>query len=113
MSRDASDAVLAQITSLQQILGDWSLESTATTEKVEKLIQLYKEDGLHGFLDLPYGYAALTYNAVGNDRRARGYANLAAEAVAMKDGKGAPDFRMWNEVIANPKEHWSWRRRSH
>jgi hypothetical protein len=113
MSRDTSDAVLAQITSLQQTLGDWSPRSTATTEKAEKLIQLYKEQGLDSFLNLAYGYAALTYNAIGDARRARKYANLAAEAVALKDGPGAADFRMLNEVVDNPKEHWSWRWRRH
>jgi hypothetical protein len=112
ISGDTSDAVLAQITSLQQILGDWSPGSTATTEKAEKLIQLYKELGLDGFLDSAYGYATLTYNAIGDARGAVKYANLAAEAVALKDGLGAADFRMWNELIDNSKEHWSWKWRS-
>ena len=109
ISRDISDAALAQIISLQQTLGDWSPGSTATTRKAEKLIQLYKEQGLDSFLNLAYGYAALTYNAIGDARRAKKYANLAAEAVALKDGTEATDFKMWNGMTANPKEHWSWR----
>jgi hypothetical protein len=109
---DSSDAVLSEINSLQQILGDWNPESEATPKKAKKLIQLYEEEGLEGFLDTAYGYAALTYNAVGDARGAKKYAGLAADAIALREGPGAPDFRTWKEMIENPEGHWSWRRRN-
>jgi hypothetical protein len=103
--------VLDEITSLQQVLGDWNDGSSATSEQAEELIQLYEEHGLDAFLDSAYGYAALTYNAAGEVKGARKYAGLAAKAVAMKDGPAAPDFRMWEMMLDDPKGHWSWRYR--
>jgi hypothetical protein len=100
---------LAEITSLQQILSDWSAGSTATTKKAKKLIRLCQEEGLHGFLDSAYGHAVLAYNAIGDAKEAVKYAKLAAEAVALKDGPQAADFKMWNELMINPEGHWSWR----
>jgi hypothetical protein len=51
-------------------------------------------------LDIPYGFAAMTYNAVGDTKMAVRYARLAEEAVLMKDG----------EIVKDPKKHWSYRR---
>ena len=81
----------------------------ATPEEAEKLIRLYEQERLQGFLDTAYGYTALAYNAVGDARRATKYARLAADAAVLKGGPGAPLFRTWKEVIDNPKGHWSWR----
>jgi len=109
-SGDTSDAILDEITALQQVLGDWETSSVgiATPEKAERLVNLYKQDGLDGFLDAAYGYAALTYNAVGDAEQARQYAGLAAESVIMRYGRAAIDLGMWKEVEEWPEGHWSW-----
>ncbi|KIV86914.1 hypothetical protein PV11_02490 [Exophiala sideris] len=106
---EASDMTLEEIDALQSSLGDWSADSTATVKQTETLIQKYKEEGLEAFLDVAYGYAALTYNAVGSVRGTNKYAKLAAEAVVLKYGPSAPDLQMWNELERNPQGHSSWR----
>ena len=110
-SASASDATLSEINDLQKILGDWSAQSTATIEKAESLLALMKEQGFDGFLDTAYGYAALAYNAVGDAKEAKRYAELAIEAIVLKDGQGTKDWAMWKEMVQDPKKHWSWKYR--
>ncbi|KAJ9501435.1 hypothetical protein H2202_003229 [Exophiala xenobiotica] len=107
----ASDHALHDIDVLQSSLGNWKPESTASVKKAEELIRLYKQEGLDGFLDTAYGYAALTYNAVGSVRGAKKYAKLAAEAAAMKYGPSHSDVNVWKELERDPQGHVSWRRR--
>jgi hypothetical protein len=63
-------------------------------------------------MDIPYGFAALAYNAVGETEKAVEYAALAVEAVLMKDGEWAPNLRIWRELVQDPGKHWSYRRGS-
>lgn len=56
-----------------------------------------------------YGYAALAYNAIGDEVRAVEFANLAERAIALKDGEGSPDLGMVRELMGDPRGHWSWR----
>lgn len=74
-------------------------------------MKLHRDEGLEGFMDVAYGFAALAYNAVGDSKKAVLFAEKAREAILMKDGKWAPNLRLWNEVLADPKEHWSHKRR--
>jgi hypothetical protein len=76
------------------------------------LIRLYEQEGLEGFLDTAYGYAALACNAVGDARGARKYGRLAADAAVLKGGPEAPNLKIWEELIDNPKGHWSWKWRT-
>jgi len=106
------DNDLQKINSLQSSLGNWAEPAAATREDAQELIQLYKSHGLDSFLDLPYGFAALTYNSFGDSRRAVRYARLAGEAVNMKNGPGAADFNLWESIAKEPESHWSWRYRT-
>ncbi|KIW13681.1 hypothetical protein PV08_08872 [Exophiala spinifera] len=110
-SGEASDHALHQIDALQSSLGNWTPESTASVKKAEELIRLYKQQGLEGFLDTAYGYAALTYNAVGSVRGAKKYAKLAAQSAALKFGPSHKDVAVWKELEKNPQGHVSWMRR--
>jgi hypothetical protein len=105
------DRHLTDINNLQSALGDWGNPSAASREDAVELIRLYKSYGLDSFLDMPYGFAALTYNSFGDSRRAVRYARLAAEAVKMKDGPGAADFGLWQSIMEDPDGHWSWKYR--
>ena len=109
MAGQLSDLRLEEIDRLQQTLNDWNEDSTGSPKKAEKLIQLYRKEGLEGFLDIAYGYAALAYNAVGDAAKANKFAKLAAEALNFKEGPNGRDMEMWKELTANPKHHWSWR----
>lgn len=96
---------------LQKSLNDWSAESTGSPKVAEKLLQLYRKEGLEGFLDIPYGFAALAYNAVGDTKKAVKYAELAKELILMKDGPWTPNLQIWEEMLRGPKDHWSYKRR--
>jgi hypothetical protein len=105
------DDDLPRINNLQNSLGDWADRSSATRQDAVELIRLYKSYRLDSFLDLPYGFAALTYNSFGDARGAVRYAHMAAEAVKMKNGPFAADYNLWESIQKDPEGHWSWRYR--
>jgi hypothetical protein len=78
---------------------------------VEELLALYRQDGLEGFMDMAYGFAALAYSAVGNKEKALRYAEKAQEAIIMKDGVWTTNWRVWEEFREGVEGHWSWKRR--
>jgi hypothetical protein len=96
---------------MQNALNDWSPSSLGTPKLAEKMLQLYRDEGLEGFMDIPYGFASLAYNAVGDSKKAEKYAKRAKEAILMKDGKWSPNFRIWVELLGDSKGHWSYKRR--
>jgi hypothetical protein len=110
-SPSESDLTLSLIHSLQVNLNDWSDDSVGTPELAEQLLQLHRDEGLEGFMDLAYGFAALAYSAVGDEEGAREYAEQAKEAILMKDGKWSGNLRIWEEVLGDVRGHWSWMRR--
>ena len=70
LAGEKSDANLQEIIRIQQTLGNWDIESNAETKLVGKLLQLYEREGLQAFMDTAYGYAALTWNTVGDRKMA-------------------------------------------
>ncbi|KAJ4318803.1 hypothetical protein N0V94_004227 [Neodidymelliopsis sp. IMI 364377] len=108
---ERSDAVLARINALQAQLNDWSSTSQASPNMAEALLKLYVEEGLEGFLDVPYGFAALAYNSVGRTEEAKTWAAKAKSAVLIKDGTGAEALRTWDDLTRDAEAHWSYRRR--
>lgn len=109
---DVTDAALEEMRALQLKLSEWhDPNSNATPEVAEQLIALYEQEGLEGFMEDGFGFAALANNAVGNATKARHYAKLALQATVLKDGRRAHNLPVWSEFLADPKKHWSWRRR--
>lgn len=107
-----SDATRRLINSLQGQLNDWSPSSLGSTKLAEQLLQLYRNEGLEGFMDVPYGFAALAHSAAGDEVGAIRYAEKAKEATLMKDGFWSENLRIWEEMLADVKKHWSWRGRA-
>jgi hypothetical protein len=107
----SSDTTLSHIRTLQAHLNDWSSNSLGSPALAEELLQAYRDQGLEGFMDVAYGFAALAYSAVGDEEGARGNAERAREAVLMKDGVWSANLRIWEEMLGNVRAHWSWRRR--
>lgn len=97
---------------VQDQLNDWSPESEGSPQVAENLLQLYRDEGLEGFMDVAYGFTALAYSAAGDAAGALEYAKKAKEAVLMKDGLWSPNLQIWEEMLADLKGHWSWRRRT-
>ena len=96
---------------MQKTLNDWSQTSKATPKLAEKLLQMYRKEGLEGFLDMPYGFASLAYNAVGDYKKAEKYAELAKDIILIKDGPWTPNMQIWEDILKDAKGHWSYRRR--
>ncbi|KIW88631.1 uncharacterized protein Z519_10677 [Cladophialophora bantiana CBS 173.52] len=104
-----ADAVLTEMAVLQRTLSAWSdPRSAASVKHAELLIRLYREEGLDGYLDPAYCYAALMYSAVGSARGARKYTELAIKAIELRLGPGAPDLPAWRDMLDDPTKHWSW-----
>ncbi|KAF1956303.1 hypothetical protein CC80DRAFT_413401, partial [Byssothecium circinans] len=97
--------------SLQASLNDWSSTTTGSPSVAEELLQMYRDEGLEGFMDIPYGFAALAYNAVGDTKKATIYAEKAQELILMKDGPWTPNLQIWRELLKDPRSHWSYKRR--
>jgi hypothetical protein len=99
------------INTLQEHLNDWSATSTGSPAMAEELLQIHRDEGLEGFMDVAFGFAALAYNGVGDTQSATKYAALAKQVVLNKDGRWAPNLRIWNEMLENIEGHWSFGRR--
>jgi hypothetical protein len=97
---------------LQRSLNDWSPSSTGSPNVAEELLKSYQNEGLEGFMDVPCGFAALAYNAVGDEETAVQYATRAKELILLKDGEWAPNLKIWEELLKEPRGHWSFGRRS-
>ncbi|KAH7096032.1 hypothetical protein FB567DRAFT_544272 [Paraphoma chrysanthemicola] len=106
-----TDPTLARIQTLQSHLNDWSATSLGSPALAEELLQLHRDEGLEGFMDVAYGFAALAYSAVGDEARAVEFAERAREALLMKDGRWSGNLRIWEEMVGDVGGHWSWRRR--
>ena len=106
-----SDLVLDTIHSLEAHLNDWTPSSPASPAMADQLIELYEQEGLQGFLDVPYGHRALAANAVGDLERARMWAERARREVVGKDGKEAVAVGVWEGVVGDAGGHWSFGQR--
>lgn len=62
-------------------------------------------------MDIPYGFAALAYNAAGRSEEAVGFAEKAREAILLKDGVWAPNLGVWEGLLGDVQGHWSFGRR--
>lgn len=107
----SSDAILGEINYIQHVLSDWSEASQASPQMAQYLIDLYEGQGMEGFLDVPFGHAALAANAVGDVQAARWWAEKARMAVLRKDGKDAGAMKVWESLLADTERHWSFGRR--
>ncbi|KAI8936175.1 hypothetical protein NX059_006608 [Plenodomus lindquistii] len=111
----STDDTLSLITTLEAQLNNWSATSVASIEMVEQLLKLHVDEGLEGFMDIAYGFAALTYSSFGNEVEAESFARKAKGAIEMKDGVWSANWKVWQEMLdqekGGVKGHWSWRRR--
>ena len=76
-----------------------------------RLIRRYEREGFETFLDIPYGYAALAYNAAGDADEARKYAELAKSVLYANGMPDGHNLTTWRQLAEDPRAHWSWRKR--
>lgn len=112
-NHERTDAVLQHIQTLQSVLNDWSTSPGTINgpELAQELLGIYLDEGLEGFMDVPYGFAALAFNAVRDDETAVEYAKRAKELILLKDGEWAPNLAMMEDILRDPRAHWSFGRR--
>ena len=104
-----ADVGLSEITRLERALSEW--QPGTGVDDAFKLVRLYQEEGLDGFLDTAYAHVALAYNSLGNAQRAKEYAKLTIDAMILADAITPSQRKMWKEFMDRPQEHWSWQRR--
>lgn len=108
---DASDHRIFEIAEIVEQLEDWSSASHATPEMGEYLVSLYKQERMWGPLAEAYTYAAIEYNAVGKEWKARELAALAVQAGLLYGGPYDEDVNHMQRLLQDPQSHWSWKLR--
>lgn len=105
----ASDARLSEIDALEKTLSDFSAK--VTLDMVDRYLGLFRTERLEAKMFGAYTTAALNCNLLGEEAMARDYALKAVEAGMLEDGPGAADVTAMRELAADPRKHFTWRRR--
>ncbi|KIW10147.1 hypothetical protein PV08_11108 [Exophiala spinifera] len=132
---DASDARMSKIHALHDAFQDWSWTEDDVPEVIgdlsfsppppskhynhpitnaaEYVIQLHNEEGLEGFLDTPFGHAALAYAGLKQEKPAMLYAKKALKALRLRFGPaGGANAEVWEGILRDGiRKHWSWGKR--
>lgn len=105
-----SDARLYEIDEIEAELGDFSSRK-ASLKMVQRLLRLYELERLDAKIHGAYVLAALNYNLFGDAKNAKKYAELAVQAGVVEFGPDAEDVKAMRALAANPRQHFTWRRR--
>ncbi|TEA14144.1 SET domain-containing protein 5 [Colletotrichum sidae] len=99
----------------------WELEHELTNfesddfdeNSIEVLINLYEQENLdQSYGSEPYRIAAVNYNSLQKEEQAVEHARIALEQLMMEKGPGHIKTKDMKALLQNPKEHWSWAKRS-
>lgn len=105
---EASDARLADISSLTEQLEEEQEEPGASTQIAQALISLHLQERLHGPLTNAYRFAALAFCAKGQRWTAIRYARLATEIGMLSDGFQDDNVQLMMRVADNPEAEACW-----
>lgn len=108
---ETSDAQISQIRALWADLDDYSPSagSAATPDKAERLIDLYRAEGLVTRMVEAYYRAAVEWNGVGDSARARQFAERSIREGEVMESGIRPFMNNMRELARNPEGHWTWR----
>lgn len=116
-----SDDRTTQIRDLWAILDDYSTTIPTTTpapqdettlpspEKADRLIALYREEGLDTRMVEAYYRAAVENNGVGRAERAREFAGRAVREGEIMEAGIRPFLENMRALARDPEGHWTWR----
>lgn len=97
---------------MQELLSDWSSSSSGGPAIAEKLIKLYARENLHAAKGTGHMFAALAYNALGEEGEAmkmtKWHAQMAIDAGTVGSGEWEKDRAEMKGLIEKPKKHWTW-----
>lgn len=108
---DESDKRLSRIWEMEEDLVNVNSGLPILPNWIEKLLRLYKEERLEHRMADAYTLAALNYNSLGDEKRAAEYAALSVDANMIENGPKTQDLPIMRALAADPKGHWSWRKR--
>ncbi|KAK4183280.1 hypothetical protein QBC35DRAFT_544198 [Podospora australis] len=80
-----------------------------TVEMIDKFIKLFEEERLNAKYAEAYELAALNYNYLGEDKKAKKYADLAVQAGIVEGGKDSNDVIAMKIMASDIKGHYSYR----
>ncbi|KUI67040.1 hypothetical protein VM1G_03044 [Cytospora mali] len=100
-----SDTRLREIRWIEGQLGDFNSAEDVSVGIITYLLRLYENERLQCCMAGAYTLAALNFNSLGYDKRAVKYAGLAIEALRIEKGEGAPDVRVMEDLIRDPRGH--------
>lgn len=98
---------------LESYLENREIAPAEPTAMAELLVSLYEQEGLRLHISKAYALAALEYNGIGNEFKARGWAYKSIEAgLIVGDSAGVDDYVMdMEDLLDGARSHWSWRHR--
>ncbi|KAK3334517.1 hypothetical protein B0H65DRAFT_503688, partial [Neurospora tetraspora] len=102
-----SDARLTELESIRSELRNHESRKV-TPEMIEKFIKLHVEEGLESKMAEAYELAATNYNYLGEDRKAKKYADLAVQAARIEYGRDANDVITMRIMAGDVRGHWSY-----
>ncbi|KAK3302717.1 uncharacterized protein B0T15DRAFT_313270 [Chaetomium strumarium] len=103
-----ADARLKEITAMRAELRNH--DSTKVDIKmIDRFVRLYEEERLHARLAEAYELAALNANYLGDDKRAKKYADLAVQAGIVEGGTQSNDVVAMRIMASDIKGHYSYR----
>ena len=104
-----SDGRLEEIKEIQTKLRDF--EAKLTTGTLERLVQLYQDEGLESRMAEMFGQVAINYNSLGDQKRAIRFAEKAVQAGIIENGRSSNDVIAMRILAKNTLKHYSWRAR--
>jgi hypothetical protein len=108
---EESDARLAQIVQVQNVLNDWTNTSSATPAIAELLVSLFEQERLDAGLATAYQHAAEVYSSFGMKWEAVRYARKSLELTLLDKGWADQDVAATQKMARHPESTWSWNRR--
>ena len=105
-----SDARIHQIAHLREALDDPD-STEVDVDSGDRLVSLYREEGLDLYLGGAHTRAALNYALFGLHDRAREHAELAIKALETQYGPHAGDIESMRTLARDPRIHWTWGKR--
>lgn len=105
-----SDARAAEIRALWAELDDYSPASPATPAKAERVLALYRDEGLAATRMVEAYYrAAVEYSGVGDAQSAAALARRAVRAGEVMESAIRPFLANMRALARDPQGHWTWR----
>lgn len=105
-----SDSRLREIKWLEAQLGDHGSEDVEAGS-ITYLTGHYKTERLESKLAKPYTLASLNMNLLGYEKRAVKYATAAIASLKIEQGADAPDVKVMEDLIRDPKRHHTYKGR--